>query len=174
MTSVNPDDRDAVMVELGQNLSRLMDEQQVSYKTLERALWRILPDDPPSHETIRTYHLGLGTVARAQLRVVAALCIVYEVPLTEVSPEFARRAEALRDVIDKALDPGSNTLTWPYTQLALYLDDWSSDRAGEQWKILASSTSTGPPNELEGCPSQPSAATESCTRRSRDGALVAA
>lgn len=97
------------------------------------------------------------------------LAVIYGVELAELSPIAAEQFDRILELPTLSIRD-----MWPYTQLALYLDDWHANRAGDQWKILASSTSTAPLNELEDCLLPPSAATESCTPPSPAGVLVAA
>lgn len=96
-------DKDPVMEDLARNLTKLYDDHQpdVSYRDIERALIPILGPTVQTAETIRQYHLGNVSRARADVMLVAAICGFYDERVADVSSYFAERAEEYREVLSR-------------------------------------------------------------------------
>lgn len=179
MTTVSStqEDRDPVMVELGENFTRLQAERGLSLKQLERAVVRLLKDEEsPTHETIRQYHAGAGKASRANLALIAALCVVYNVAITDVSPELGRRAEQLRLVLTTAIDPSEHILWYVHETGKHLRSRHGAGDAGQGDQAWTQNFSTGTPaiNGHEASPTTRYAPTGAPTAASRNTSPVAA
>lgn len=73
------DTNDPIMRALGERLTALQKERNLSLRKLEKKLIMRFGEEAPSYETVRAYHQGIGTVARANLGIIAAICQIYGV-----------------------------------------------------------------------------------------------
>lgn len=94
--------RDPVMKALGKELTRLQTEQDLPLRGLDRRLIEMFGEKSPSLQTLATIHAGVGTAARANLRVIGQICAGYGVSISDVSPELGRMAEDLIGLLTRS------------------------------------------------------------------------
>jgi len=87
--------------ELGRVLEEARQEAGLTFKALERALWKMLGDDAPTAEAIRAWHRGAVSPETGSIAMAAAFAAVYDKRLSELSPVLAVRYERLFDLLKR-------------------------------------------------------------------------
>lgn len=85
--------------DMSRRLSQAREDAGLTYRHVEHAVYRLLGDDAPTHETIRAYHEGKISPKRVNDQLVVALCNIYNRPVAEIAPFVAERVDRLLDLV---------------------------------------------------------------------------